>query len=144
MANNDKIKGSDHDKFVNFGEQALLCKKMATILRDAPLDITLEDTLKKPEDEELLHQFYQELEFHSFLKPVTKVAKSYNYKILNKEDLATYLLPNTAIICENEDYNYHKYPILALGLANNLGNFIIEQRLFHEPEFIEFMEKRQR
>lgn len=141
LANNDKIKGSDHDKFVNFGEQALLCKKMATILRDAPLDITLEDTLKKPEDEELLHQFYQELEFHSFLKPVTKVAKSYNYKILNKEDLATYLLPNTAIICENGDYNYHKYPILALGLANNLGNFIIEQRLFHEPEFIEFMEK---
>ena len=31
---------------------------MATILRDAPIDVKLEDTLRKPEDEELLYNFY--------------------------------------------------------------------------------------
>lgn len=133
------IKGSDHDKFINFGDQALLCKKMATILRDAPIDVKLEDTLRKPEDEELLYNFYQELEFQSFLKKVEKKEET-KYQVLNKDNLDKHLLPNSIVLCENEDYNYHKYPVLAIAISNDLGNFIITQDLFKEESFIKFME----
>ena len=140
LANVDDIKGSDHDKFINYGEQALLCKKMATILREAPIEINVSDTIKKSEDEVNLYQFYEELEFKSFLKPIKKEIKKVSYEILNEDNIKDYLLEGSAIICENSDYNYHKYPILAIGLSNELGNFIIEQKLFTNPYFKDFIE----
>lgn len=141
LANLEKIKGSDHDKFLNNGDLALLCKKMATIKIDSPLEITLNDTLKKEEDTEELIKFYEELEFRSFLKEVKRPTKNTVYKIATKADLKDILLPGSTILVETADYNYHKNPILALGLSNNLGNFIIEQHLFKENEFIIFMQE---
>ena len=141
LANLEKIKGSDHDKFLNNGDLALLCKKMATIKIDSPLEITLNDTLKKEEDTEELIKFYEELEFRSFLKEVKIPTKNTAYKIATKADLKDILLPGSTILVETADYNYHKNAILALGLSNKLGNFIIEQHLFKENEFIIFMQE---
>ena len=140
LANVDKIKGSDHDKFINFGDQALLCKKMATIKTDSPIEISLEDTLRKEENKEELFKFYEELEFYSFLKDKKETTFSCPYQVLTENDLDKYLLPNSTILVEMEDYNYHKYPILALAISNELGNFIIEQSLFKNETFINFME----
>lgn len=141
LANNDKIKGSDHDKFVNYGDLALLCKKMATIKLDAPIEVSVSDTLKKEEDKESLHKFYEDLEFYSFLREEPKNTKPVSYQVLKKEDLKDKLLPDSTIMVETADYNYHKYPVLALMISNSLGNFIVEQSLFRELEFIIFMEE---
>ena len=42
------------------------------------------------------------------------------------------LLPNSAMIFETFDYNYHKSPLLAIGLKNELGNFIIEPDMLYQ------------
>ena len=42
----DEIKGSDGEKIRNNYESALLCKKMATILREFDIALSIEDTYK--------------------------------------------------------------------------------------------------
>ncbi|UKI49574.1 MAG: hypothetical protein L6U99_13175 [Clostridium sp.] len=39
------------------------------------------------------------------------------------------MVPNSTIMLEASDYNYHKSPILAFGLVNEKGNFIIPLEL---------------
>ncbi len=140
LEHNDEIKGSDHDKFLNYGDLALLCKKMVIIRTDAEIEVSLKDTLKKEEDKELLYKFYEDLEFYSFLKERPSQNVEISYKVLKEDELEKYLIPDSTIIVETEDYNYHKYPILALGVSNSLGNFIIEQNLFNNNIFINFLE----
>ncbi len=144
LAHKDEIKGADHDKFLNYDDQARLCKKMATILRVAPLEINLEDTLKKDEDKELLYKFYQDLEFHSFMKEASQgmtTDKTISYTLIDDESkLEGILLPNSSVVCEMFNYNYHKNPILSIGIANDKGTFVILPQLFKTPSFKAFME----
>ena len=129
-----EIKGADGIKISENFEQALLCRKMATIIRDFDINVTVEETLRKDCDRDKLINFYQELEFKSLLKEINydasenidKVAKT-EFEVVN--DIWRFkeiLLPNSALVFETYDYNYHKNPILAIGLKNKLGTFIIE------------------
>jgi len=65
----DEISGKKlKENLINYREQAILSKKLATIIRDVPIDIKLEDCCfsipKSPE----LKEFLEELEFNSILK----------------------------------------------------------------------------
>ena len=107
---------------------------MATIIRDFDINVTVEETLRKDCDRDKLINFYQELEFKSLLKEINynasenvEKATVTEYEVVN--DIWRFkeiLLPNSALAFETYDYNYHKNPILAIGLKNKLGTFIIE------------------
>ena len=145
LDNTDKIKGSDHDKFVTYHDQALLCKKMATILRDAPIEINLEDTLRKEENKDELIKFYTELEFNSLLRDLSKTetrkVEKLDFEVITSEErLSNVLSDNSYFFAENSDYNYHKNPLLCLGLANSQGLFIITQDLFSTKTLKEYLE----
>ncbi len=135
-----EIKGSDGHKIQEGFEQALLCKKMATILRDFDIHVTIDDCLKKEYDRDKLIGFYQELEFKSLLKEVnynsgeidantTKVEYEVVQDVLKLKEI---LLPYSALIFETFEYNYHKSPLLAIGLKNKMGTFIIEPDLIFQ------------
>ncbi|MDE6656721.1 MAG: hypothetical protein K2J85_07005, partial [Anaeroplasmataceae bacterium] len=123
IAHKDEIKGADGVKIQENYEQALLCRKMATIIRDFDIAVSLEDTLKKEYDRDKLISFYQELEFRSLLKDVSygsgeisKDTKKTEYEIVTDVwRLKEILLPYSAFIFETFEYNYHKYPLLAMG-----------------------------
>ena len=66
IENKDAITGSDGEKIRNGYNDAILCKKMATIIRDFDIKITVEDLVKKECDKEKLVAFYTELEFKSY------------------------------------------------------------------------------
>lgn len=129
-----EIKGADGVKISENYEQALLCRKMATIIRDFEINLSVEDTYRKECDRDKLINFYQELEFKSLLKEINynasenvEKATVTEYEVVN--DIWRFkeiLLPNSALVFETYDYNYHKNPILAIGLKNKLGTFIIE------------------
>ena len=129
-----EIKGADGVKISENYEQALLCRKMATIIRDFEINVNVEDTYRKECDRDKLINFYQELEFKSLLKEINYNASENVEKALVTEyevvnDIWRFkeiLLPNSALAFETYDYNYHKNPILAIGLKNKLGTFIIE------------------
>ena len=111
-------------------EQAKLCQKMATILRDFPINLELADTERKDPDKEKLIAFYKELEFKSLLKDIEVdkpvIVEENLFKVVNSVSmLDDILLPNSALIFETFEYNYHKCPILAVGVKNGKGTFII-------------------
>jgi len=126
----NEIKGALGKNVQENYESAKLCQKMATIIRDFPIKITLEDTIKQEPDKEKLIAFYKELEFKSLLKDIDveapKVFDDNSYKIVdNPMMLDDILLPNSALIFETFEYNYHRCPILAIGVKNGKGTFII-------------------
>lgn len=135
-----EIKGADGLKIQEGYEQALLCRKMATIIRDFDMSITLEDTFKKDCDRDKLIAFYQELEFKSLLKEVNynsgeiaSDAIQTEYEIVSDSSrFKEILLPYSALIFETFDYNYHRSPLLAIGIKNKMGTFIIEPHFLNE------------
>ena len=140
IAHQDEIKGADGVKIKEHYEQAILCRKMATILREFDINLTVEDLNKKEYDRDKLISFYQELEFKSLLKDIAyssgeiaKDTKKTEYEVVNEViRLKEILLPYSALIFETFDYNYHKSPLLAIGLKNKLGTFIINPNMLYE------------
>ena len=130
IAHADEIKGKDGENIRNDKDTAKLCQKMATIIRDFDINLTLEDTKKKDIDKDKLIEFYKSLEFNSLLKDIeTDKPKvlDVSYKVLtNDEELLNSLIPNSSLIFETYEYNYHSSPLLAIGITNSLGSFIIE------------------
>ena len=127
----DTIKGKLGEKVRENYNDALVCQKMCTINRESPLEITLEDTRKKEADFEKLNEFYRFLEFNSMLKKnvVTK-KETLEYKVIdNPVDLKKILLPNSYLVFEMNEYNYHKAPLLAIGIKNELGIHIIKPEM---------------
>ena len=127
----DTISGKLGEKVREFYNDALVCQKMCTINRESPLEITLQDTQRKEADLEKLNEFYRFLEFYSMLKKtvVTKPTET-EYKVVdNTVDLKKVLLPNSYLIFEMMDYNYHKASLLGIGIKNKLGTFIVSEEL---------------
>ena len=126
----DEIKGALGKNVQENYESAKLCQKMATIIRDFPINLTLEDTIKQEPDKEKLIAFYKELEFKSLLKDIEveapKIIDDNSFNVVtNPTVLDNILLPNSALIFETFEYNYHRCPILAIGIKNGKGTFII-------------------
>lgn len=70
LQNIDKLKGKMKEKFQEFSEQAVVSKRLATIDTQVPIDISLNDLIRKEPNEELLSQVFQELEFRTLLKRI--------------------------------------------------------------------------
>jgi DNA polymerase-1 len=65
LANLDQLKGKQKEKLEASREDAILSKKLATIMHDAPFDVQLADLVVKPHDDEALKAFLTEFEFNA-------------------------------------------------------------------------------
>ncbi|MBC7425684.1 MAG: DNA polymerase I [Bacteroidia bacterium] len=70
IANRDSLKGSLKDKFINFADQALLSKKLATIKIDCPVDLDEVGLLLEEPDLEKITELFKELEFKNLMQRV--------------------------------------------------------------------------
>ncbi|WP_411844820.1 DNA polymerase I [Roseibacillus persicicus] len=68
LENTDKLKGKQKENVENNRENALLSKDLATIIRDAPLDVSFEDLTLSPYDEEAIQRLFAEHEFRTLSK----------------------------------------------------------------------------
>ena len=134
IAQKETISGKLGEKVREHYEDALVCQKMCTINRQSPIEISLSDTLRKEPDFVKLNEFYRFLEFFSMLKKNVVVKQdAVDYRVIdNPSDLKSILLPDSYLIFEMMEYNYHKAPLLAIGLKNKLGTFIIKPELIDE------------
>ncbi len=131
-----EIKGADGEKIKNNIESALLCQKMATINCDSPIEVTIDDTVKHERNTDRLVEFYQELEFQSLLKEMSlkkvKDTDKDDYIVVSDPSkLNEILIPYSSLIFETPDYNYHKSPLLAIGIKNKMGNFILKPDMLY-------------
>ncbi len=126
----DDIKGSDKQKFIDNKDLVLQCKKMVTILRDAPIGLTLEDTAKKEADNKALRELYEYLELNGLIKELKEeehnTSEAISYTVIdNIIDVKKCLDNSSSIYFETLENNYHKEETLCVGLRNSKGIFII-------------------
>lgn len=65
IANADKLKGKQKENVINFAEQGLLSKKLATIILDAPIDFNAKELELEEPNKEVLRELFSILEFRT-------------------------------------------------------------------------------
>jgi len=70
LANTDKLKGKQKENVENYKDQAILSKKLATILLDAPVPLDEESLRVKEINRDLLREVFTDLEFRQLAKRV--------------------------------------------------------------------------
>ncbi len=70
LENTHALKGKLKENVENFKDQAILSKKLATILLDAPVPFVEEDLILKEWDKEKLQAIFEELEFRTLSKRI--------------------------------------------------------------------------
>ncbi len=68
LQNTDKLKGKQKENVENFSDQALVSKKLATIILDVPVEFNEEDFKVADPNPEALKKLFDELEFRTFSK----------------------------------------------------------------------------
>ncbi len=68
IANAAKLKGKLKENVETSADQALLSKELATIILDVPVEVTWEDLVLSPRDDEALKTLFNEFEFRTLTK----------------------------------------------------------------------------
>ncbi|MBW6483089.1 MAG: DNA polymerase I [Vicingaceae bacterium] len=70
IAHAEDLKGKQKENVINFAEQGLLSKRLATIIVDVPLEYNFDDLLVEQPDEEKITNLFAELEFRNLAKRI--------------------------------------------------------------------------
>lgn len=65
LANTHELKGKQKENFENYADQALLSKKLATIIIDVPIEFNEKNFTREEANEEVLSALFAELEFRT-------------------------------------------------------------------------------
>ncbi|HSP44224.1 MAG TPA: DNA polymerase I, partial [Luteolibacter sp.] len=68
IANAGKLKGRQKELVETHSDQALLSKDLATIITDAPVEVTWKDLILEPRDDEAVKSLFNDFEFRSLTK----------------------------------------------------------------------------
>ena len=105
--NIDEIKGSVHDKLVTYKDDAFVSKKLATIYKDVPLDITLNDLKYEGNNEPVLCDIYKELEFTSLLNGLNTLKEKEKISYINADENINVITNDKVALyveCDSDDY----------------------------------------
>ena len=72
IANAGDLKGKQKENVVNFGQQGIMSKELATIRLDVPVDFVESELVYTGPKEEVLTRLFDELEFRTLLKRIFK------------------------------------------------------------------------
>lgn len=68
IANAEDLKGKQKENVINFAEQGLLSKKLATIILDVPIEFDEKDLMMSEPDKDKIIELFSELEFRTLAK----------------------------------------------------------------------------
>ena len=132
--NIDEIKGKTKEKLENDKSNAYFSYELATIYKEVPLEINLDDTYYNGPDVDKLNSIYSELEFYSLLKDNVKKEIEFNYQVVdNIPDL-----DKCSIYLESKDFNYFKTKPVGAGLYDgNNAYYICFENLIKNKEIFD-------
>lgn len=135
--NIDNIKGATKEKLIAGKKDAYESYELATIYKEVPMEININDLEYKTPNIEELNKMYEELEFYSFLKKTKTVKQEeVNYKII-KDINEININEKSAVYLEVLGTNYHKSEILGLAVYNkNESLYIPKDILLKQPSFL--------
>ena len=102
LKNTDKLKGKQKENVENNKENALLSKDLATIIRDAPLDVSFDDLVLSPYDEEEIQKIFTEYEFRSLATRLFGKSKSVRGPVCAKQRRSRNPCPHSQNPCRHQ------------------------------------------
>jgi len=132
----DEMKKSKlKENLINDKELAFLSKKLACINVESPLEITLDDTLRKEQDVEALMAFYKEMNFNSFQSDllnsgattVEEAPKAERPNVKRVSEITEDMLKGaTSVHFETLEANYHVAEVIAVAFGNEKEVFVTD------------------
>ena len=121
----DEIKGATKEKLINDKNSAFMSKEIATIYKEVPLDIKLDDLEYLGPNVLELQKMYQDLEFFSFMKdiPLKKDVSEITYEVIDNGDVIKD--DDIAIYLELDNDNYHLANIIGLSISTKDKNYYV-------------------
>lgn len=136
----EELKGKMGEKIRAGMEDALMSKKVATILRDVPLDVDLEKAEYTGYDYETLKSFYEQYDMNSLIKSMTietAPKKELQFEIVEKMPEIT---QDSAVYPSIYDTNYHRSIILGYGVYNkDQAYFIDYEHALKDEAFLAYL-----
>ncbi|MFR8980483.1 DNA polymerase I [Catenibacterium sp.] len=136
----DEIKGKMGEKIRAGMEDALMSKKVATILRDIPIDVDLEKATYQGYDYETLKSFYEKYDMNSLIKSMTTEAapkKELKFEIV---DHMPEITKDSSVYPSIYDTNYHRSIILGYGIYNDeQAYFISYENALKDESFLAYL-----
>lgn len=128
LENKDKIKGKLGEKIRDNSDLALLSKEVATIMKDVPIEINLEELVNTRHDYDILAEFYRKYDMQSLLKRMSveepdKPVQHEEIKVHIVSTIPSITKPSSLVVGVY-DTNYHKSAVLGYAIYND------EQSLF--------------
>ena len=118
----DEIKGSVKDKLIQDKDNAYMSYDIATIYKDVPLNVELEELAYIPKDKNELYKIYNELEFYSLIKEYNNKeensnnTENINYINKSKQEINDNII---SLYIDLDNNNYHNANILGFAIYNN-------------------------
>ncbi|GGB48500.1 DNA polymerase I [Fictibacillus barbaricus] len=122
-------------------DQALMSKELATITKEAPVEISLDETNYKGFENSLVFPLFKELGFNSLLErlggdeeiPQETEKEELTYK--NATSIEPDMLKSpSSLVVETLTEDYHKAKIHGFALSNESGTFYISSNLAEKSE----------
>ena len=136
----NELKGKMGEKIRAGMENALMSKKVATILRDVPLDVDLNKALYEGYNYETLKSFYETYDMNSLIKSMTIEAAPKKELKLEIVDHMPEITKDSAVYASIYDSNYHRSIILGYGIYNDeQAYFISYENALKDASFLAYL-----
>ncbi|MGG0720564.1 DNA polymerase I [Robertmurraya massiliosenegalensis] len=129
QVNGKKLK----EKIEEFQEQARMSKELATIIRDAPVEVELGEIEYESYEPENVVKLFKELGFNSLLEKLdvveeNKPLEDIEFEIV-QEVSDELFMDESALYVEILEDNYHYAPIIGFAVVNKQGSYFISTEL---------------
>lgn len=136
----NELKGKMGEKIRAGMEDALMSKKVATILRDVPLDVDLNKALYEGYNYETLKSFYETYDMNSLIKSMTIETAPKKELKLEIVDHMPEITKDSAVYASIYDTNYHRSIILGYGIYNDeQAYFISYENALKDASFLGYL-----
>lgn len=138
----DDISGAKlKERLTENKDQALMSKELATITKEAPVEISLDETNYKGFENSLVFPLFKELGFNSLLErlggdeeiPQDTEKEELTYKNVTSIEPDMLKSPSSLVV-ETLTEDYHKAKIHGFALSNESGTFYISSKLAEKSE----------
>ena len=129
----DEIKGKTKEKLIIDKDNAFMSKEIATIYREVPIDLNLEDYKYEHIESDELYEMYEELEFYSLMKTFKEKPKEkeFNFVEINTCDDIS-LEDEMSFYIEVDQTNYHDGNIIGMGVSTKNNNYFVKKDLIKD------------
>ncbi|MDP4170941.1 MAG: DNA polymerase I, partial [Bacillota bacterium] len=145
----DQVSGNKlKEKLEEFKDQAIMSKELATITREAPVEVKLADLPFNGMNKDQIVPLFKELGFNSLLDKLgedTEVAESIELEEINFEictEVPTGIFGSSSFFyVEVLEDNYHNADIIGFSIVNDSGNYYLPTEIAtSSPSFKEWAE----